>query len=87
MNRTRGHGLAIGLLLSLTAVSVAMTAITLAGFGSSTGGDAAVSASGSPLNLALIAVGALAMVGLEFWHIASRRPVAPRFGHADPARV
>ena len=87
MDRKRGHGRAIGLLLSLAALSAAMTLITLGGFSSSNGGDIAVSASSSPLNMALIAAGALALIGLEIWHIAGRRAVTPRLLRQEAARI
>ena len=72
MNGERSLWIAMGLVISgLT--TVVLSTVALSGFGGGSGGDVAVSSNPMPANL-LIALGAAALLGLEFAHTRRHRP-------------
>ena len=82
MNGERSLWIARGLVISGLS-TVVLSTMAMSGFGAGASGDIAVSSNPMPANL-MIAVGAAALLGLEFAHTRRHRP--SRVRRIAPAR-
>jgi hypothetical protein len=76
MNRDRNRWLAMALIFTSLAGTV-LGIVTLGSFGAAPSGDLVVSSTSATSNL-LLALGAVAFLGLEFAHMRSHRPQRAR---------
>jgi hypothetical protein len=86
MNRIGSHLVVIGSLIAMGLVSMILGIVTLDGFESSASGDLLMSSTmWSGVSLAILMVGAAALLGLALAHVTSRRPKHARVTRASVA--